>query len=517
METGVSAHTGARRWHHEPSAVILLVVTLVALAIRYLNAFHGGFSSATDLDGPVYFAGAVSFVHGRLPYLNFAFAQPPGVILAAAPMAALARGIGTNSAFVVVRVLMPLVDAAGVVVAGFVVRHRGPLAVLVTSGLLAVYLPDIIVSRTLLLEVPLDVCCLVGVALAFDHGAIAAPRRLGAAGMAFGLATAFKLWAIFPLAVLLLVCLISRSGVKSGIKRATVLGAGAVLGFGIPCAPFIVAAPGAFWHDAVVSQWQRISPRVSFSERMGEMLGLAPAGKPSPVPAVAIALGLGLFVAVVAAAALAMRVRKSAPSPLDAFSLAASLVVFGVLLVPAEFPYHYPAFLGPFVALTLGLAVGALAQRVPRSVAAYLVMGMAGAGLLGLSFVSDVSLLGPKSPWSPASVIDRIIPPTACVVTDFTAATIAANRFDTAPSSCPDIVDPIALDLSLDHHTPFPSGYTPSGAVVAAWRSALARAQWVLLTPTARARIPFTRSLSDEFQRQFRLVAIDRVKIYRRR
>jgi hypothetical protein len=479
--------------------VVLIGTTALAAVIRYGFAIRAGFSAANDIDGATYFAGAVQLVYGRLPYRSFAFVQPPGVLVLAAPFALASRLFGTAASFTAVRLVMPLVGVTNVALVGRRVRHRGALAVLVASGGMAVYLPAILATRTLLLEPWLDLFCLLALTVAFDRaGELVSARSLGLAGVFFGLAGSVKLWAVFPFLVVLGCCLVAKSP-----RRAGWLCGGAVTGLGVVVLPFALASPGRFFHDVIWSQLHRFEERVPFATRMGNVLGINALGHPRPAAIVTIVVVFVAVAALLGAATKASIEGRRRPTALAVCALVTMVVVFVVLMIPGEFPYHYPDFLAPFAAVTAGLAAGVVAERwAPerrrRRIA-----------LAGITLVVVVAALldAPLLDYGPgpnfAADVDTYVPANACVVTDYTAFTIAADRYITTDLNCPVIVDPFGWDLTLDNgHTPDPHE-TPTAALVAAWESAFKRTNWILLSDTAHARIPFVRSLRRYIDRHF--------------
>jgi len=72
---------------------------------------------------------------GILPYRDFVFVQPPGITLLMTPAALIAKATGSTAGGMAIgRILTTLASAAGVVLLGLLVRHRGVLATLVACG-----------------------------------------------------------------------------------------------------------------------------------------------------------------------------------------------------------------------------------------------------------------------------------------------------------------------------------------------------------------------------------------------
>jgi alpha-1,2-mannosyltransferase len=487
----------------DATTVAVVAVTLAALVLRYVLAFRSGVFAANDLDGAAYFGAAVQLVHGSIPYKDFAFVQPPAVLLIASPIAALSRLIGTGAAFDIVRLLMPGVGTACVYLAARRVRHRGPVAVLVTGGIFAAYLPSIFASRTLYLEPWMDLACLAGITLAFDaEGSLATSRRMGFAGVWFGVAVSVKLWALAPLAVLVVVTCLHKP-CKERLQR--LLG-GAAAGLFAVVLPFVVAAPGGFFHDVIISQLDRFGGRVPLSLRMDEIFGVAAVGKPRSLSYAVIFVAVSACVALLVAAARAVQAKGRRPSPLAVYSVICLAVAFDVLLVPGEFTYHYADFVAPFAAVSFGLAAAALARRFATTPNTARLAAMGAAVVLGAYLVHDVPRLRAQLPAVSATAVAKVIPPGACVVTDYTAVTIAADRFVADAIGCPEIVDAFGFDLTLDDGKTPEVSNRPTAALVAAWQDAFRKAGWIVLSPSAQSRIPLTMRLRRYLERNFRLV-----------
>src|SRR5690348_12358109 len=186
---------------------IIGLTTLLALSLRVYLTARPGLLAVTQYDDGPYFGSAVRLVHGVLPYRDFSFVQPPGITLLMAPVAAVSNVIGTAWGLVLARFLTVAAATAAVPLAGLLVRHRGPAAVLLACGTLAVYPPSAAAAHTVLLEPWLVLACLAGALAVFEGDRLASPQRLAWGGAAFGVAGAVKIWAIVTVLVLLALCL----------------------------------------------------------------------------------------------------------------------------------------------------------------------------------------------------------------------------------------------------------------------------------------------------------------------
>ena len=84
-----------------PLLGVVAAVFTVALAARAaIVALGGGLRGMGNYDDGVYFSASVALLHGRLPYRDFLFLQPPGILVALAPFASLAPLVGDADAFV---------------------------------------------------------------------------------------------------------------------------------------------------------------------------------------------------------------------------------------------------------------------------------------------------------------------------------------------------------------------------------------------------------------------------------
>ena len=89
-----SAFGGSRLrayWLSNPGKV-MLIATVLAIAIRLFTLTRPGFlTGITEYDDGVYIGGSIRITEGQLPYLNFAFVQPPGILELMLPVALLVK------------------------------------------------------------------------------------------------------------------------------------------------------------------------------------------------------------------------------------------------------------------------------------------------------------------------------------------------------------------------------------------------------------------------------------------
>ncbi len=506
----------------------------VAVALRgYQLSRPGYLTGVTEYDDGVLFGNALRLVSGVIPYRDFTVVQPPGSMLLMAPVALLAKLTGTAWGLAAARLLTAGADTACVILLSLLVRHRGPVAVLVAGGGYAVDPDAIVAAHTFLLEPWLNLFCLAGALLAIDRDRAAAPRRLAWAGAAFGFAAAVKIWALVPLGVLAAVLAVTshRAAAAAVTSRryrwpAVPLAGGAALGLGLPLLPFVILAPGAVARGVVISQAQRdAGGTASPLTRLADLAGLHLLPGAGPHRAVLLVLAAG-----VAACWAAAAVRRRL-TPLDAYAVAGAAAVIIMFLLPRLYYSHYGAFAGPFLALTAALPLAALttprtaALTTPRTAArtaarpraavrgraSPAVVAVAAGGLI-VALAAGVQLRGESREYgsqAPAAAA-RIIPAGACVLTNEAAYTVAADRFYSSLPGCPELVDSFGTLIAM---TGGLAGEAPAAAVrpvARLWQADLQRAQYVWITSDSGGQIPWTSQLSAYFGRHFRLIGLAR-------
>ena len=70
----------------------MLLATVLALAVRLFTLTRPGFlTGVSEYDDGVYLGAAIRLTQGAVPYRDFAFVQPPGILLLMTPAALVAR------------------------------------------------------------------------------------------------------------------------------------------------------------------------------------------------------------------------------------------------------------------------------------------------------------------------------------------------------------------------------------------------------------------------------------------
>lgn len=470
---------------------IIAATSLIAMALAiYQLTRPGMLFGLTEYDDGVYFGSSIRLVNGALPYRDFVLVHPPGFELLASPVALLSRAIGTRDAMAALRLCMPLVAAANVLLVGLLIRHRGRLSTLVGAGLMAIFPAEVSATHTVLLEPVLNLFCLLGALLAFEGETLGGRRQLLLGGAALGFAGTVKGWALIPVVVIAVLCL------TQGWRRLALFACGVTIGFAVPTLPFVIAAPGAFYRDVVATQLARIagSTRVPLTTRVADLTGI-PASFFHGWLAIALAIG---FAAVVIAALIHSHRR---PTTFEWFAVGSTVGVAALLMLPAQFYGHYAAFIAPFLAIALGSAVGLLLPP-PLLRTGLVIVAL---GLLALT-ANHARVIGREHASDKALSIDAVIPAGACALADSPADLITADRFVSASRGCGDnISDPYGTTIVYGRRKP---------AAVAVWRHAVANTDYLVLYSLSNGRIPLVPSLRADLEEHFRLVRTNGLLIY---
>jgi hypothetical protein len=501
---------------HTSAGAVITVAAVVALALRAYQLLQPGvLLGVLFYDDGLYVGSALRLVQGVLPYRDYFLGQPTGMTLLMTPAALLAKATGTAWGMAAGRILTGLASSACVVLGGLLVRHRGLLAVIVTSGLLAVYPASVIDSRTVYVEPWVALFCLAGALAAFDGDRLTRGRRLAWAGVLFGFAGAVELFAIVP--VLVVVALLVLPRPSKGELGA--FAGGVVAGFLVPVLPFAALAPKRFYQSVFVGQLVRVGQtRVPIWTRLQDMTGLTYLSRPSHLILVLAAVALAGFVAT--SMAVASLITHAPPLPLEWFGVATTALVVVTFMWPPGFFFHFPGFLAPFLALAIALPASRLltaAQPLADRAAAGRWLPWAAAGVACVAIAVFAVVQGASErgltlrvPPRAIAAVQQAVPPGACVLTDQVSFTIAADRFDSAVPGCPEWIDPLLTDYALSSGRDGLNGAGRVPAVAAIMRNAFDHATYVWLAGTYnRRRIAWTPALRAYFDHNFTRLLFD--------
>jgi hypothetical protein len=513
-----SARTARGRLRLSAVGAIIACTLAVALALRFYQLTRPGYLlGVTEYDDGPYFGSAIRLLSGSLPYRDFVLVQPPGITLLMVPAALVGKLTGTAGAMAIGRVLTILASSAGVLLVGLLVRHRGALATLLACGILAIYPNSVAASHTVLVEPWLTLFCLIGAVAIFDGDRLTSSRRrMVWGGVAFGFAGAVEMWAIMPVLAIFGLCLATGADAARfmpRVRRALLFTGGTAAGFLVPVLPFAAISPHGIYRSLIVAQvGPRAHPqRVPEWVRFRTMLGLPGLH----LPALRTAIVVVVFVA--AALAVTWLLTRQLPASLERFVLVTTVLVTVMFMWPDQFHDHFVAFLGPFLAMSIGLVTGRLAEAVrgrrvlrEETWLAWFIPAIAGVMLAGCTVLVLRGENRPASymqmtPGAIAAVreMQRVVPPGACALTDQATYLIVANRFTSNVPGCSKMIDTLGTDLALSGGLKPSTGAGNVAAVASVWHSAFAHAQYVWLTYQNAARVPWNATLRTYFRESF--------------
>jgi hypothetical protein len=464
--------------------LIVLGVSLLSLGLSIWQLAVPGYLYFGD--SGVYLGASIRLAYGVLPYKDFSFVQPPGILWLMSPVALLSRLIGSSNAFVLARVISALVTAINVGLLAWLVRHRGRVAMLISGAGLALLPVASFVSTGVRLE-PYCLCftllaCVVIFSRAGEQGPLSR-RFLALGGVLFGAAVLVKLWALFPL-VAMIICLVPRYRLRVFVLLAAA--SGTFIAFTLP---FFISAPSNFMSQVFIEQIGRKSnfnDSLNIVPRLIDLTGF-PATAIGPTSAEAV-VGLCALLCLVALAYW----RRLEHESVDIFMLVATLITVSALLTASVSYNYYYYFTAPFLLGLFGVSIARLGQIVRKTKGALTLSEsirriVVGASVVGGTILVFALLLYGTTFYNfymgfwgeqltTIAPITKLIPAGSCVVYIETFSGILSNRLDTGDPKCPEEVDPEGMWMSRGYEL-IPA--TPT--FVALWKSYFEAAQYVVL------------------------------------
>jgi len=218
---------GSRRFIDDAA---LLAIALGALALRIAPLLRAGGPLAwvVDYDEGVYFSASALLLRGVLPYRDFVFVHPPGLLYV---VAITSWFHDPARAFAAMRIAAALIGAVSTFLVGRItLRAAGLPGAIAAAALYATFPEAVTAERGPFLEMALNLACLAGAAAWLR-------RKPFPAGLALGAACAVKVFGgIWIVAALV-------SGSRRDLPR--LLG-GAIVAGVVLVAPLFLVAPHAF-------------------------------------------------------------------------------------------------------------------------------------------------------------------------------------------------------------------------------------------------------------------------------
>jgi alpha-1,2-mannosyltransferase len=506
-------------WWASPhlAGYVALIPTVIGIfLIVHQMTLHDVMNGVTLPGGGVNFAASMALSKGHLPYDNFVLAQPPGMAIVLLPFAWAAHSGGTGP-LSAARIFTAFLAVVNVFLAGCTARHHGIASTFIAGVLFALVPYSLFATSSVTVGPYLVLFCYLAFQAAFTQGELASGGRLVLAGALIGFAMVIKPWAVIP-AIVLVVCAVIHW--REALLR--VLG-GLVLGIGVPCVLFFLAAPGAFLDDVIGAELRTgtgHSVSTVLSQRVAELLGLGtPVGM---TKAGGIAIGVGILLAVLIL--VAVFARGSSSTMLDWALLATTIGLVVVGLLVNQLPFIYTYFVAAFAVVLIGNSVGTL-----LSLASSFTPGKgdlsgtvaAGATVFFVAvMIAIVAVATPKEAdfekayflahaSNSSAAIEAHVPAGTCVVSNSPEALIVAGLFAKLPAGCPYVVDPGGIEKVAGS----PALGTNNLSVVTQWEQIFSLARYVVIAP-GPPPIPFSPQLRRYFARNFKLVYNSRYRIF---
>jgi alpha-1,2-mannosyltransferase len=391
---------------------------------RSLRRVPGG---VVAFDDAVYFSGAQHLIAGDLPYRDFLFLHPPGILVLLAPFAELSRVMTDSWSFAAAKLFFVAIGVANTVLVARLLRPYGIVAIVAGAGLYAVWSAPAFVERTVYLEPLLNLVLLLVLWLLSRDGVTL--RWIALAGALLGSATAIKVWAgpeVLAVAGWLLLV--------RGWRAAGAWVGGASAAFLLWVGPFFALAPAQMYDQVILDQLQRPAEgfgRVEFVRYFAGLEGL---------PQISQRLPEWAFVAAAApvAAAIVVAVWHAEPR-VRLWALLLTVQVAELLAFQIHFA-TYTAFVAPTLCLLVGFTVAraAIALQVPLRRAAF----AAGFVILAVLAMSSVRLAAKQLSF-PHNVASRFATLHRCVWAREPAILILADaNLRQIEGGCEQWVDP---------------------------------------------------------------------------
>lgn len=407
------------------------VLTVLVRLVPVLRG--GGLRGYGSYDDSVYYASAVGLVHGRLPYRDFLLLQPPGVIVALAPFAALGRLIGEADGLALARLAWMIMGGLTAVGIAMFLRPLGRVAAVVAAAFYALFWPSAMTERATYLEAPQSLLLIAALLLLMPAAPARSPRaqRVAAvlAGVALGFDLTTKIWTLLIVAVLIGWILLRRrfSDLRQILPAMTVAAVAVYL-------PFFVVAPGRMYQMVVLTQIGR-RRSANWVARLADSTGtnqLASGQRAVPVIAAAVVI-------MVVALILGLLVRRVRP-----VAVLYALLVGLLMAVPPAF-VHYGSLVGVPAAILIGSAtveLGRLAGRIPAPGATLLRAALTVIVMVGLTAMAYPQANLHSDHRMPVKRLKRVLNVPGCVTFDTPSPALSLGLVGRdLDRGCPLVVD----------------------------------------------------------------------------
>lgn len=338
-----------------------------------IPALDGVLTDSIGFDDSVYFFASQQLWSGSLPYRDFLFIHPPGIVTALSPFAWLAAVVPDSTAMTVATVVFGLLGSGAAALVAVLLLRYGRLSALAGGGAYAVW-SAAVWSDTAPLQAPLVNIAVLGALVLLTRTRTPHPII---AGLLLGFGMTVKMWTVVPVAVVAVWLL-----VRYGKAVAAGFAGSAAAMTTVVCLPFFVLAPADMFRAVIGVPTGR--PRAQgFDERVFYFSGSILHHDRLPA-AIWILAGLA-GIALCALPLVKVLRARSAPRtwPETSWWSVLGLAQLATLLVSPLFYDHYTSFAAPVLCLLIGYGFGVLAADTRARTT--LVAAAVGAGLLMLA------------------------------------------------------------------------------------------------------------------------------------
>ena len=413
-------------------AALLGALALFGLLVR-LWPFLSGSALAypMDYDEGVYFSAAGLLARGVLPYRDFVFVHPPGLLWFLATSAAWPAD--PSRLFALSRFIAAGLGGASVYLAGRTAQRAGGLLAGAVAALLYALYPEAVgVERGPFLEPVLNLACLAFAAVWLGNTEDGKARRPLLAGALLGVSVAVKVWAgAWVIAGLASLPRKERS------RAALQLALGAVAAYAVLVLPLALRAPRAFVTQTLL--FHALRPKDGTPAGVGRMLEMVHVGhRVAPV------------LAAVALLSLPWRVRRGDGARTERLFVTAWLVTLLGFLLSSSYWRQYNAALAGCEAVLAGLGAQALWNALGGRARPLRVVGLIGLAL-GLrrplrEVRHDAAQRMPEQP-ALARLLHERVPPDACLFALEPGWGVLGGRWPKEPAGAPLVVDSYGAQL----------------------------------------------------------------------
>lgn len=331
------------------SRLAIGAAAILALMLRVagLGGVESAVTAPTGYDDGVYYSASALTVRGSVPYRDFVFVHPPGIILALSPIAWVGAA---DAGFAASRYLSAFIGVANSVLAGAVAAQiAGGLAGGVAAFLYAIYPDAVIAERSPYLEPLLNLFCLLSALLWLRNDDAGQARRSWFAGLLTGAGCAVKLWGgSWVLAA------IASPPRSNGGKHGLRLAAGGIAAGLLLVGPFLVLAPRQLFDQVLGFQLSRPPDGVgSLAERLDQIFRSGH-GATSLLAAVGVLMTIG---------AVSTKRRTSRG---ERYFAVAHLMTLAGFVASSSYWSSYNAHLAAGQTVLAGLAAARIALLLPK-------------------------------------------------------------------------------------------------------------------------------------------------------